>query len=96
MRSRYTAFSMGTSEATGYLFATHHPDFRPPTLLKDLAEGMQDTRWNSLQVRNAGEDGDTGVVEFVASYRHAGRSGQMREISLFQRLKGVWYYTEGS
>ncbi|MBL4770156.1 MAG: hypothetical protein JKY61_03170 [Planctomycetes bacterium] len=40
MRSRYTAFTMGTGEAASYLFATHHPGFRSPNLKQDLAEGM--------------------------------------------------------
>jgi SEC-C motif-containing protein len=96
MRSRYTAFAMGTKAGVGYLLATHHPEFRPPNLERDLGATMGDTHWTSLQIRSSSSDGDVGVVEFVAGYRDDGQIGEMRERSQFLREKGLWLYTTGS
>ncbi len=96
MRSRYSAFSLGTPESVSYLVATHHPDFRAKDLERDLAVSVKDTRWTSLNVRNAGESGDTGVVDFVAGFVYGGQVGELRECSQFVREKGRWFYTTGS
>jgi len=96
MRSRYTAFALGTSEAIDYLVATHHPDHREP----DLAQGLAATAraidaWEGLEVRSASEDGDAGTVEFVARYRQGGQRGELGERSSFVRERGRWLYTAG-
>jgi SEC-C motif-containing protein len=96
MRSRYTAFAMGTKVGVGYLLATHHPEYRPSNLERDLGATMGDTHWTSLQIRSSSSKGDAGVVEFVAGYREDGQIGEMRERSQFLREKGLWLYTTGS
>ncbi len=95
MRSRFTAFATGTSDALDYLIATHHPDYRQPELQQDLKGNKADTEWLSLQVRSSSMHGDKGVVDFVAGFRHKGKVGEMREKSCFVREKGLWFYTEG-
>ncbi len=97
MRSRYTAFSLGAPEAIDYLVATHHPDHREPRLAEGLAASARAIdAWTGLEVLSASEDGDTGTVEFIASYRQSGQRGELRERSSFVREGGRWYYTTGS
>ena len=96
MRSRYTAFSLGTPEAIDYLVATHHPDHREPDLARGLAATVRAIdAWEGLEVRSTSEDGDTGTVVFVARYRQGGERGELRERSSFVREGGRWFYTTG-
>ena len=94
MRSRYTAFVVGDED---YLFRTWHPRTRP--------EGPYchpGTRWTGLVVHetvDGGEDDETGIVEFTATYRSGdGRGGvvedAMRERSRFTRRAGRWLYLD--
>ena len=96
MRSRYTAFALGTNEAIAYLVDTHRSEHRA----SDLREGLRASTasvdaWEQLEVRSAEVDGDRGTVEFVATYRVAGERMQLHERSQFVREDGRWFYTEG-
>ena len=96
MRSRYTAYATGTPDAIAYLVATHHHSTREP----DLAEGIAASvaaidAWEGLRVVHAASEGDTGVVEFVASFRRGGERGELRERSRFAREDGRWSYVDG-
>ena len=94
MRSRYTAFVVGDE---AYLFRTWHPRTRP--------EGPYchpGTQWTGLTVHetvDGGEDDETGIVEFTATYRSGdGRGGvvddALRERSRFTRRAGRWLYLD--
>jgi SEC-C motif domain protein len=96
MRSRYTAFALGTAEAVEYLVATHHPDHRP----RELREGLRSSiagidAWEQLEVRFAKVDGDRGTVQFVATFRIGRERQELRERSEFAREDGRWFYTTG-
>ena len=80
MRSRYAAYAVGD---TDYVFRTWHPRTRPDDLAPDPA-----LTWTGLTVEAAGED----WVEFVAAYERNGRTGEMREHSVFERRGGRWVY----
>lgn len=89
MRSRYTANVLGR---WNHLWATWHPLTRPP------AVGPSGLTWTGLEIvrtRNGGPGDDSGVVEFRAHYRSAGRSGVLREVSRFRRRAGRWLYVDG-
>jgi SEC-C motif-containing protein len=86
MRSRYSAYAMGLSD---YLLATWHPSTGPGEL------EIFPVKWLGLDVRQALESGDAGVVEFVARCREAGRAQRMHETSRFVREGGRWYYIDG-
>lgn len=87
MRSRYSAFVKGLES---YLLATWHPETRPETL--DLAADIQ-VKWLGLTVKGAGQQGDSGWVEFVARYREgSGAAVRLMEYSLFERVDGRWLY----
>jgi len=87
MRSRYSAFAL---ENADYLLATWHRDYRPQTI-----EFAADTRWTGLEILQAGSDGDTGVVHFVATFNEAGEWLLLEEKSRFERLEDRWYYLAG-
>lgn len=92
MRSRYSAFVVGDGD---HLWRTWHPSTRPPDVAAD-----EHTAWTGLDVRRTeagGPDDDTGVVEFVASYREGddGRRGRLHEVSRFARRAGRWFYVDG-
>ena len=96
MRSRYTAFALGTSEAVAYLVATHHPAHRPPALAEGLRSSVAGVdAWEALEVRHAEANGDRGVVAFTATYRAGGARQELRERSEFVREDGRWFYTRG-
>jgi SEC-C motif-containing protein len=90
MRSRFSAYARGDA---GYLRDTWHPSSLPADF--EVADG---TEWQRLHIVDAelgGPDDDTGVVEFVARYRHDGQGGSMRERSEFVREGGRWLYVHG-
>ncbi|MBP7566630.1 MAG: YchJ family protein [Burkholderiaceae bacterium] len=87
MRSRYSAYVLGLPD---YLMATWHGSTAPGDL--DLSP----TKWLGLEVRDAAEAGDAGVVEFVARWRDSsGRAGRLHEISRFVREADRWFYVDG-
>jgi SEC-C motif-containing protein len=74
-----------------YLLATWHVSQRPPTL-----EFEPGAHWLGLAVRSHRVlDADHAEVEFVASYRVAGRAVRLHECSRFVREAGRWYYVDG-
>ena len=97
MRSRYTAFALGTPQALDYLVETHHPLYREPELRENLqAHFAKPGSWAGLEIIRAYEAGDQGVVEFIAHYEQGGRSDRMHERSEFLREGQRWLYLRGS
>ena len=90
MRSRYTAFARGEE---GYLLATWHPDTRPSRVRLD-----DEQRWIGLSIKSTeagGANDTTGLVEFVARFKVAGRGHRLHEVSRFEKIDGRWYYLDG-
>lgn len=90
MRSRFTAFAIGSAE---HLRRTWHPRHRPASLELD-----PQTRWRRLDilaVERGGPFDTEGVVEFEAFYREPAGRGSLRERSRFTREKQVWFYVDG-
>jgi SEC-C motif-containing protein len=56
---------------------------------------LQPVKWIGLEVLQADESGDAGVVEFVARCKINGRAERMHELSRFVREQGRWYYIDG-
>lgn len=88
MRSRFEAFRDGDA---AWLLASWHRSTRPAGL--DLRENQV---WRGLQIVDAvagGEDDDTGIVEFRATYLAPGGGvSVLHERSRFAREGGRWYY----
>ncbi len=88
MRSRYTAH---TRDDLSHLAATWHPDHRPATIVHDPT-----VRWLGLEIVDAPvPEGAEAVVEFVARFRSEGQALSLHERSRFERVDGVWLYTDG-
>ncbi|MBH0775802.1 YchJ family protein [Nocardia bovistercoris] len=90
MRSRYTAFAVGDPD---YLRRSWHSSRRPSTVDLD-----PDQRWFFLEIvrtESGGPFDDTGIVEFVAHYRSAGKRSSLHEVSRFVREDGAWAYLDG-
>ena len=88
MRSRYSAYVMQRAD---YLLATWHGSTAPGEL------DLQPVKWLGLELRHAAEQGDAGVVEFVARFRPAtgGPAERLHELSRFVREEGRWFYVDG-
>jgi SEC-C motif domain protein len=95
MRSRYTAFQLGTPRAIDYLLETHHEDFRQPNLKSSLESTCKSITWTGLTIVESSEDGHTGIVEFIATFDHDEEAHQLQERSSFVRESGKWLYTTG-
>ncbi len=87
MRSRYTAYARGDF---GYVISTWHPSTRPAGV------GADEATWVRLEIKRFREDGDTGVVEFVAVSKANGRAQRMQEVSRFVREGGRWFYVSAT
>ena len=96
MRSRYSAFALGTDAALEYLVATHHPEHRGLDLTSGLRQSLATVEaWEGLEIRAAEHAGARGMVEFVATYRVSGQRGRLHERSEFRLERGRWFYTRG-
>lgn len=96
MRSRYSAYALGTPTAIAYLVETHHPAHREPDLARGIAATVASIdAWEGLEVRSAQEDGDRAMVEFTARFRRGRERGVLREWSRFVREGGRWSYIDG-
>jgi len=88
MRSRYSAFAV---EDADYLSATWHSQTRPGNLTLEA-----DTQWLKLEVVSSSEEGDSGKVSFVATFREKQEWLRLSEESSFVRENGRWYYLDGN
>ncbi len=87
MRSRYSAYVLGEEN---YLRATWDPAACPPEPL--IEPGIT---WVGLEVRSAQQEGDEGIVEFVARAKVGGRARRLHETSWFIRRDRRWFYVDG-
>lgn len=94
MRSRYSAFAL---QKIDYLGETLWPKYQPGFDRFATARWAADNRWVGLEILECkeGEAKDRrGMVLFEARYLAAGTLQVHRELSLFRKSKGRWYYCE--
>lgn len=90
MRSRYSAYVLQLSD---YLLASWHTSTRPPEL--NLHEEPA-RKWLGLEIKRQAINPDgTGVVEYVARFKIAGRAYRLHETSRFAREQDRWFYRDG-
>jgi len=95
MRSRYAAFTVA---AIDYLEATLAPDGRHDFNRADTEKWAKGSQWLGLDIhgtKGGGPDEDEGTVDFTARFRTENRKEAHRELSLFRRIDGRWYYVDG-
>jgi SEC-C motif-containing protein len=93
MRSRYSAFCERNVE---YLLQTHLENTPSLDAEKQIRTTIANTQWLKLEVLNASQSADAGVVEFIAFYRDNRSAGQLHERSNFIRKDERWFYVDGS
>nr|WP_319484140.1 YchJ family protein [uncultured Cohaesibacter sp.] len=94
MRSRYSAFAL---QKIDYLKNTLWPKYQPGFDHFSTARWATENHWVGLKVlaTEEGEAGDRqGTVLFEARYLAGGRLNTHRELSLFRKKSGRWYYVE--
>ncbi|MBM7070700.1 YchJ family protein [Shewanella sp. 202IG2-18] len=91
MRSRYTAFVLKEFQ---YLMDTHAEDFWQARSVEELSKPPH-PEWIGLNVINSSESQNTGTVTFIAWYKADGQLDAIHEQSNFQKIDGLWYYTDG-
>lgn len=92
MRSRYTAYVL---VAVDYLWETWSADQRIRSSKQDIQDWANSCEWLGLKIlaTDQGQPQDTeGVVSFVALYRQNGELHEHREVSVFKKTLGNWYY----
>lgn len=92
MRSRYTAFA---TARIPYLKATMAPEKQKEFDERNARQWATGSAWLGLHIISAKENGDTGVVEFVASYRQQGLVRDHHERAKFRKEDGKWYFVDG-
>ncbi|WP_208981591.1 MULTISPECIES: YchJ family protein [unclassified Pseudovibrio] len=94
MRSRYSAYA---TKNIDYLKDTLWPRYQKTFSSIEVAEYAAQTQWIGLEIlgTDKGQLGDAkGSVLFCAKYLAHGQVGEQRELSLFKKRKGRWYYVE--
>jgi SEC-C motif-containing protein len=92
MRSRYTAYVRGEID---YLISTHDASTRDNVDRAATEAWSRDTEWQGIEILEARETGDTGIVEFIARGSTKGRAFAQRERSRFVKRDGAWFYVDG-
>ncbi|WP_316861330.1 YchJ family metal-binding protein [uncultured Cohaesibacter sp.] len=94
MRSRYSAY---VKLDIGYLRETLWPKYRQNFDLYGTTKWATESRWTGLSILalEKGESQDRqGTVLFEARYLSLGELRTHRELSLFKKKSGRWYYLQ--
>lgn len=94
MRSRYSAYVMQNID---YLKESLWPKYQLRFDTFSVARWAAENHWTGLDIlgcRDGRIDDREGTVLFEASYLAAGALHKHRELSLFKKQKGRWYYVE--
>lgn len=94
MRSRYSAYA---TKSIQYLKDTLWPRYQKSFNFFEVTEYAEQTQWVGLEIiaTEKGQANDAkGSVLFCAKYLAHGQLGQQRELSLFKKRGGRWYYVE--
>jgi SEC-C motif-containing protein len=95
MRSRYTAFTLADME---YVKRTLAPEARKGFDVASSKEAAKQAKWKGLKIlstKAGGPDDDEGIVEFTATYEHAGEGVEHHEVSEFRKEDGEWFFVDG-
>lgn len=90
MRSRFSGYIL---QLGGYLFNTHHSDYRGDLTPAQLAE--KTVEWKNLQIIASETLDTTGFVEFKAWFIEEGKLSCLYERSRFIKHDKQWLYCDG-
>jgi SEC-C motif-containing protein len=92
MRSRYSAYTLHNAD---YLLVTWEQTKKP----KAIDFSKENIDWQKLEIINTKKGGindNKGIVTFKAFYIQHEQEHVMNEISRFVKLKGQWFYLDGT
>lgn len=93
MRSRYTAYARRNFD---YVLNTTDPQRRLDFDHQASREWMDSSTFTGLEVLRSTDEGNKGMVEFIARFRTGeGPEQAHHEVSKFRKQAGVWYFREG-
>ncbi len=92
MASRYCAYALKRYD---YILATYGQQQIRELSVPDLKESDNGVEWCSLDIRHHEESLESGVVEFVATYKLNKQFYMLHETSRFQKEQQRWVYTDG-
>mgnify|MGYP000392149111 FL=1 len=95
MRSRYSAY---VRQQIPYLKETLWPKYQPEFDPAATGRWAAESHWTGLAVLETGKGAAKdreGTVLFEARYLAGGKLHIHRELSLFRKKAGRWYYVEG-
>lgn len=95
MRSRYTAFAIGSVD---YLIQTTATEHRNPADKAIIGEQIKATTWLGLEIvdkKRGSRSDETGIVEFIAHFASEGETAALHERSRFRKENGLWVYIDG-
>lgn len=93
MRSRYTACVKGDID---YIERTCAKAAREEFNRAEIEKYIDEMTWQRLDVLHVSKGGvedESGVVDFAFHMEHKGKAYAQREIATFERIDGIWYYT---
>lgn len=91
MRSRYTAYSLGN---TDYIARTMGGPAAVGFNAIEAKRWAASIRWVRLEVLSSRMEGNKGEVKFKAHYLQNNRPHILAEHSLFEKINGLWMYTD--
>lgn len=92
MRARYSAFVTGNIE---YLMDSIPEDKQETIDEESLVSWSKEADWDRLKVVQEVVNGDRGEVEFIAYYHRNKIEFKHHEHAYFEKIEGVWYYSDG-
>lgn len=93
MRSRYAAYAQKNFD---YILSTTDPQRRYDFDHAAARDWMDNSTFTGLEVLNSSEEGNKGVVEFVARFRRGrGPEEKHHERSRFRKQGGRWFFRDG-
>lgn len=94
VRARYCAYALGAGTHREFLARTWHPNTPQKVTMADLTN--DNLQWTGLEILRAEQKGDRAMVEFKATFLDTtGKPRVHHEMSLFERIQGVWLYLDG-
>ena len=98
MRSRYVAYA---TKNAAYIIDTTDPQRRHEVSREAVEAWMNEAEFLGLEILKQFDEGNKGLVEFIATYREAGPADVERperrhhEVSRFRKQAGRWYFRQG-
>lgn len=96
MRARYSAYATG---AIDFIMQSHLDRDGEPQNRETLEAWSRESDWLGLEIvstQKGGAQDREGLVEFKAHYKFEGQEQVHHERAQFERIDGVWFFSDGS